>query len=230
MNNWKTVWDVREEDESHSSILKKLIAADGFDTGYGTITEVDWEQYIDNISNTINVQKKDSVFEVGCGAGAFLYKFHQKGNKVGGIDYSDKLINIAKKYLANGSFVVDEANNLDVKEKYDFLISNSVFFYFPSYQYAEEVLKKMVSKSTKCIAVLEINDLAQKEKSMMIRKGCMSDQEYERKYKGLEHLYFERDWFRCFAEKNNLRVEIQQQDINNYQNNQYRFNVYMWKK
>lgn len=42
MNNWKTVWDVREEDESHSSILKKLIAVDGLDTGYGTITEADW--------------------------------------------------------------------------------------------------------------------------------------------------------------------------------------------
>ena len=144
MNNWKTVWGVREEDESHSSILKKLITADGFDTGYGTITEADWEQYINNISNAINVQKKDSVFEVGCGAGAFLYKFHQEGNKIGGVDYSDKLINIAKKYLVNGSFIVDEANNLDAKERYDFVISNSVFFYFPSYQYAEEVLKSPI--------------------------------------------------------------------------------------
>jgi len=229
MNNWKSVWSDREENINHSSVLERLIAIDGFDTGYGTILKEDWIQYVENISKIINIQKGDSIFEVGCGAGAFLYKFYEDGNKIGGIDYSDGLISIAKKYLMSGDFVVNEASKLDDQKKYDFVLSNSVFFYFKSYEYAEVVLEKMVKKSIKCTAILEVNDFAKKEKSMAIRRGYLSEQDYEKKYNGLEHLYYEKKWFLNFAKKNNLRIEIQQQNIKNYQNNQYRFNVFMYK-
>jgi len=230
MNNWKSVWDNREDKVNHSSVLGRLIAVDGFDTGFGTISEYDWIQYIDHITKVINITKEDSVFEVGCGAGAFLYKFYEQGNRVGGVDYSEKLINIANKYLVNVDFKACEANQIDEKKKYDYVMSNSVFYYFKSYKYAEEVLKRMVNKSVKCTAILEVSDFAKKEESMAIRKGHLSNQEYDKRYRGLEHLYYEKDWFYHFAEKNNLKIEIQQQNINNYQNNQYRFNVFMWKK
>ena len=66
MNNWKSVWDNREDKVNHSSVLGRLIAVDGFDTGFGTISEYDWIQYIDHITKVINITKEDSVFEVGC--------------------------------------------------------------------------------------------------------------------------------------------------------------------
>ena len=229
MNKWKKIWENRNIKTSDKSILNKLIAVDGFDTGYGTINENDWLKYIDYIEEKLNLQNTDSLYEVGCGAGAFLHKFYNQGNIVGGIDYSENLIDISKEYLPNGNFEISEAINMNISEKYSYVISNSVFFYFPTYEYANEVIKRMINKSVKGIAILEVNDLEKKDESMSLRKGYLSDEEYEEKYEGLEHLYYNKQWFIDIAKMNNLRIEIVQQNINNYKNNMYRFNVFMFK-
>lgn len=230
MNHWKDIWEKREDKVSYSSILEKLMIIDGFDTGYGSISKDDFIQYIDYIKKFINIKKEDSIYDVGCGAGAFLYQFYKYGNRIGGADYSKKIIDIAKNYLNNADLSVCEANQIDVKKKYDYVISNSVFIYFQSYKYAEEVLNKMVNKSVKCLAILDVNDFNKKEDFIEIRKRHLSEEDYYRRYQGLDHLFYKTDWFHDFAEKNNLKIEIHQQNINNYHNNQYRFNVFMWKK
>ena len=229
-NKWKQIWDNRNESEKYDTVLSKLIAADGFDTGYGTITEKDWNDYIFYIANKLNITESDTIFEVGCGAGAFLFNFYKNGNIVGGIDYSNNLIKIANQYLPNGKFSVSEALNLDVEEKFDFVISNSVFFYFPSYIYAKKVLVSMIEKSKYCIAILEVNDSNKKEESMKLRKGYLTEEEYKDRYDGLEHLYYEKDWFIDIATEYGLKIEIVQQNINNYKNNMYRYNVFLYKE
>ncbi|MBE0514910.1 class I SAM-dependent methyltransferase [Sulfurimonas sp.] len=221
MNKWKDIWNKRE--------LNKLISADGFDTGYGSINEVDWSDYVDYIKNKLAIGVDETIYEVGCGSGAFLYKFYENKNDIGGIDYSDKLIDVAKKYMPNGYFEVNDAQNIETHVKYDYVISNSVFFYFPSYEYAEITLIKMIEKSIKGIAILEVNDLEKKEESIKLRKGYLSDDDYAARYKDLEHLYYKKDWFIDIARKYNLKIEIEQQNINNYANNLYRFNVFMYK-
>lgn len=229
MNNWKKVWENREIKNSDETILGKLISVDGFDTGYGTIIEKDWLEYIEKISNKLKINDNDSIYEVGCGAGAFLYGFYKKNQKVGGLDYSEKLISIARDNIKNSTFIVDEAINLDVDEKYDFVLSNSVFFYFKSLDYAEKVIIKMMEKSRKGVAILEVNDLSKRDESIKIRKGYQSEEEYLKKYEGLDHLYYSREWFENLGKKLGAKVIIEQQDINNYKNNEYRFNVYMYK-
>ncbi|MFV9959062.1 MAG: hypothetical protein AB8V47_01515 [Francisella endosymbiont of Hyalomma asiaticum] len=72
----------------------------------------------------------------------------------------------------------------------------------------------MISKVIKGIAILEVNDLNLKEESMVIRKGYLSNKEYEKRYTGLEHLFIVSSGL-YIAHKNNLRVEIEQQNINN---------------
>ncbi len=171
-----------------------------------------------------------SIFEVGCGSGAFLYNFWENKNNVGGIDYSSNLISIAKKYLINGHFENQEAIKLNTMEKYDFTVSNGVFFYFPSHSYAEKVLEKMIIKAVKGIAILDISDYDYIEESMKLRKGSMGDKEYKERYEGLDHLYYKKQWFVDIAKKHNLKIEIEQQNINNYANNAYRFNVFMYKE
>ena len=229
MKNWKKIWNERTVKSEESTILSQLISADGFDTGYGSISEDDWSDYITRIMNKLHISKKHSIYEVGCGAGAFLYKFYLNGHSVGGLDYSEKLINIAKEHMPNGEIYVNEAVNMDSTKKYDFVVSNSVFFYFESYEYAESVIEKMIKKSKNGIIILEVNDLEKKAESMKLRKGFMSDEEYELKYAGLEHLYYEKRWFENIAKKYNLEIEIEQQNIKNYANNNYRFNVFLTK-
>ena len=64
------------EDSSDSSILSRLIKADGFDTGFGSINEHAWKKYSEYIKYKLNnIKENDSIYDVGCGAGAFLYNF-----------------------------------------------------------------------------------------------------------------------------------------------------------
>lgn len=224
MKNWKDIWENRHENTSESSILMRLIALDGFDTGHGTISEDAWLQYIDTIKEKLCIDSHTSIFEIGCGAGAFLYYFSENGNNIGGIDYSHSLINIANKYINSNDLSVCEAINLDCQKKYDVIISNSVFFYFPSLEYASNVLEKMLEKCKKSIAILEINDSSKKDIALSIR-----NQNCQKNYDGLNHLYYEKDWFISFAKKHNIVIKIEDQCISGYDNSSYRFNVFLSK-
>ena len=52
---------------------------------------------------------------------------------------------LTNKQIPNGHFVVAEANELTfLDSKFDLILSHGVFFYFPSHQYVESVLKKLL--------------------------------------------------------------------------------------
>ena len=172
----------------------------------------------------------DSIFEVGCGAGAFLYPFYLSSQSIGGIDYSQTLINSCNKLMPNGRFTLNEAKNLNVEEKYDFVVSFSVFFYFPSYEYAELTLNNMYKKSRKGIMILDIPNLLTQDICEKNRRGVLSEKEYEKKYNNLNHLYYSKKFFINFAKKNHHKLYvIEDQKIDNYVNNDFRFNFVMLK-
>ena len=228
MNRWKEVWAKRTLSDSCKG-LQELIYADGFDSGAGKIDIGHWKDYVTFIYQKIGVKKNDSIFEVGCGCGAFLYLFYGMGHKVGGIDYSASLIKIAEDTIENMDFKVCEAIDIDTREKYDIVISNGVFHYFPDLNYSESVVKKMLDKCKRAIAILEIPNLVLKEESENVRRGALLTGEYKKKYEGLGHLYYEKDWFYEIGEKYNCGVEMFDQNIKNYGNNNFRFNVIMRK-
>lgn len=227
-DKWKEIWNKRKLPECEA-VLDRLIQADGFDSGAGKISADSWKKYAAFIAKRLGIKEGDSLFELGCGSGAFLYLFYKIGNKVGGIDYSASLIKIANEVMSNMDFKVCEAININTEDKYDFVISNSVFHYFPDLQYAELVINKMLEKSNIGAAILEVPNLALKEGSEKARRGALSPGEYEEKYKGLNHLYYDKDWFYGTGKRLNCTVEIFDQDIENYGNNAFRFNVVMIK-
>jgi len=57
----------------------------------------------------------------------------------------------------------------------------------------------------------------------------MSKEEYEIKYRGLEHMFYSKEWFENIAEKLNLKITIFDQSFKNYANSELRFNVIMEK-
>lgn len=230
MTDWHEIWNKRTMqglDQSEDVSLQDLIFADGFDTGAGKINSDDWVRYIRVISENIDLAPGDSVFEIGCGSGAFLYVWYTEGHVVGGIDYSGNLISFAKKVMKGMDFRVSEAIEVDTAEKYDIVLSNSVFQYFKDYTYAEKVIERMITKAEKTIAILEVPDLAKKEESETARRGGLP--EYATHYKGLEHLYYEKGWFTRFSDKFGYKIEISDQDFNNYGNSRFRFNVVIKK-
>ena len=64
--------------------LDNLIRIDGFDNKYGEVDIESWKEIIDFCSKKLNIIPGESIFEIGCGAGAFLYPFYQKITKLEG--------------------------------------------------------------------------------------------------------------------------------------------------
>ncbi len=60
--------------------------------------------------------------------------------------------------------------------------------------------------------------------------GAMDEQEYKKKYKGLDHLFYEKIWFEEIAAEFNLKIHIFDQTFKNYSNSSLRYNVIMEKR
>jgi cyclopropane fatty-acyl-phospholipid synthase-like methyltransferase len=92
---WQEIWNRKLA--TGPLDLASLVKLDGFDTGAGRIDVEDWQAYCAIIGRKLGLRDGDSVFEVGCGAGAFLYGLRQlRPLEVGGIDYASNLIGASR--------------------------------------------------------------------------------------------------------------------------------------
>jgi len=230
--NWEIIWNKREILSDQNLTLENLIALDGFDSGAGKINLNSWREYAKKLSELLALKNGESLFEVGCGSGALLYAILEvkRGIKVAGIDYGMSLIEAAKKAIPEGSFECINAKNLQKDPKFDHLISNSLFQYL-SLGEAKQVVEAMIQKSKKNIYILDIPSLEKKSLSEKIRKLSLNQDEYEKKYEGLSHSYYEKEWFFeiCKSFDKSLSCEFLEGIIPNYAQNQYRFNCLIRK-
>ena len=223
LGNWRRVWRGRPlDDESATPSLETIMEIDGF----GATDPAAWSAGIGQTRTRLGVQPGDTIFDVGCGAGAFLYPLvHQFRHRVGGIDYSEGLVETARRAMPGMQFSVAEASLLDEDERYDFVVAHSTFQYFPTLDYAGTVLRRMMNKARKAVAVLDVSDAARRDDLESLRRGSLPDGEYEQRYSGLDHLYYDRSWFEEFARAAGARVEVFEQAIPTYETRGLRFNV-----
>jgi SAM-dependent methyltransferase len=227
---WREIWDRRQLDPSLASPLAQLMAADGMNTGFCGVTEDAWRGFVRQIAAELEIGPGTSIFEVGCGAGAFLYGLYENGCSVAGIDLSDALVSFATRAMPRGRFAVGEATSVDPADPYDIVVSCGVFLYFPSLEYARTVITRMAAKARRAVAILDVPDLARREQALVFRRGTLGEAEYQEKYRGLDHLYYDRNWVEellrgCGV----LRTRIEDQAIPGYGGGAYRFNVVGWK-
>ena len=152
----------------------------------------------------------ESIFEVGCGSGAFLLPFYENNFHISGIDFSRNLIQIAKRSMPDAAknFNLTEASLLSSSPRFDMVLANHVFHYFPSLEYASIVLIQMLLKSNRAVALLGIPDSNTKDKSEAERRGLLSEGEYEKKYDGIGILYFHKDWISKIAIMNGFTAQF----------------------
>lgn len=221
MTGWPDVWI--KKTGPVSSDLREVIAVDGFDSGPSAVDAESWRNYVNWFISTVGLSAKDSVYEVGCGAGAFLTVLAEAGIAVGGSDISPGLIEAAKERLA-GEFHVCEATEAPIGDV-DVAFSNSVFQYFPDLDYASDVLGLMCASANQ-VAVLDVPDFGTRERSEAARAEQSGGLElYRARYEALPHLYYEREWF----ERSGWSVTVVDQDIPGYGNSPFRFNVFLRK-
>jgi SAM-dependent methyltransferase len=224
---WRRVWEARRLDPAQGSTLSQLIAADGFDTGFGDVDESSWIAFVRRRANELGIVSGMSVFEVGCGAGAFLYELHRMGCVVGGIDRSATLAGFARLVLPEGRFEVGDASELDTASPADVVVSCGVFPYFPSLGYARTVVERMAVKARRAVAILDVPDRATEDAALRYRRASAGgDAAYARRYEHLHHLYYDRAWMLETLQGCGLvRVRVIDQDLAGYGSAAFRFNA-----
>jgi len=228
-STWKDVWASRSLDPGHGSLLAQVMAADGLDTKFGSVTEASWCAFVRRTAAVMGINAGSSVFEVGCGAGAYLLDLYERGCEVAGLDASPAMIRCAERVMPRGRWTVADAGELDPSEQYDFVAACGVFLYFPSFEYAADVLDRMVRKARNGILVLDVPDLDKEETAMALRRSILGEANYARKYDGLKHLYYPRNWFESRLSGLGIdRIQIEDQSIEGYANSTYRYNVFAW--
>ena len=123
------------------------------------VSEPAWRAFVEHVAETLDVGPGTSVFEVGCGAGAFLLPLDDNGYRVGGIDQSPESVAEAARAMPRGLFSVSAAAALDPAEAWDVVVACGTFSTFPDLDYARGVLARMTAKATHAIAVLGLTDL-----------------------------------------------------------------------
>jgi trans-aconitate methyltransferase len=226
MDKWKEIWN--KDERISKIILESLIKADGFDSGAGSFSVDDWIKYTNEFYNILKIKNTDSIYDIGCGSGAFVYPLYLKKHLVGGVDYSKILIDLANTIMQDNNFTNNEAININ-DDRYDIVLSHSVFQYFKDLDYAKNTIRKMINKANKKIAILDINDATKENEYHRIRMENMNEQDYKTKYQGLEHMFYNKEWFENIAKEFNLKIDIFDQTFKKYSNSKLRFNVIMEK-
>jgi len=231
--SWSQIWSERAvADLSQPSVLSTLLRANGYDNAQSRFSEQAWRSYILGWAARLGVDSGDTVFEVGCGAGAVLYVLAEAGLSVSGIDLSPGLIDAAARAIPSGTFTVGEARDVASHPKVDACLASGVFIYFPSLEYARSVAAAMAAKATRAVAILDLPDLAKRDDSEAFRVDMAGGPEaYRERYSGLEHLYFDRAFMVDLLEECGLvDVGCADQDLAGYPNGKYRFNCWGFKR
>ena len=236
---WKQIWQNRSDrfdsidTTDRKQMFLELKRIDGFDMSAdnGLTYESLIEQHNSIMKGLSRYKPVKSVFDLGCGSGANLYLLQNDGYIVGGMDYSEKMIELASKVLDTDNLcelVHSEAVNMPTDKKYDSIVANSVFSYFSDWDYAEKVLNKIVTKIDNSFALIDLHNEELKEDFLEYRRKL--DPNYDERYKDLHKLFYTKAFFEKWAASHNCEVIFTNSEVKGYWNNKYVFNAFFYKK
>lgn len=154
-------------------------------------------------------KKGDSVLDVGCGCGTKSKYLIEKGLNVTGIDFSENFIDIARKEVIGGEFLVLDMNNVDKLEKtFDGIFIQAVLLHIPKKEVGnllKEIMQKLKIGGYLYVAVKEKRDGGVDEE---IKKENDYGYEYERFFS-----YFTLDEIKNYFKDVGLRVIFENKEL-----------------
>ena len=233
-NKWREIWNRRKPvtdglngDWKH--VFLELKRLNGYDVMEGGISLDAWLELDAEIQHRLHLTHGGRAFEVGCGAGASLYLLQRAGIIVGGTDYAEGLVTIARAVLPNAiELYAGEADVIDTTQKYDAAYANGLLHYFPDLVYAERALLRMLEKTTGAIGLIDVHDRDREEAFHAYRRTVIPD--YDERYKGLSNLFFPRSFFEDFARAHDLRIVFTPMQLRGYWNAPFSFNVFLYRR
>ena len=142
-----------------------------------------------------------SILDIGCGPGVKSEYISSKGFRVTGMDFSEKMIEIAKREVKGVDFFTGDIYDLDLyQNKFDGIFAQAVLLHIPK-EKVTEVLEKFKNKLNPngilCLAVKEIRHKVDSELLVENDYGY----EYERFFS-----YFTLSEIEEYIEKADLRL------------------------
>ena len=114
----------------------KVVTKDSYDNhaeefaSFASICRGKMRKWIEYFSSQF--AKNALILDMGCGAGRDALYFANKGLSVTGIDFSERLIEIAKKKVKSGKFLVMDFENLSFPENsFDGIWANASIYHIP---------------------------------------------------------------------------------------------------
>lgn len=229
-NHWLRIWQQKGREPlalngSPEEVLRNLLRFDGYDSRTSTLSLDDWAAQVEYVSRSLCLIAADTVYEVGCGAGALLHSLQARCRAVGGLDYSEPLLAIARKVLQADDLILGEAFDLPESPRYDHVVSLGAFLYFPDEDYARTVVRKMVAKAKRVVAVLDVNDAARRDLALALRRAAQADIPGQKA--GLEQLFLPREFFHELAVELGCELRIDESVMRQSLNSRYRYNVFL---
>lgn len=100
--------------------------------------------YLDKFVSFLNPESL--VLDVGCGPGFHSKYLMQKGFNVIGIDFSEKMIEIAKRETPEGDFRIMDVSDLSgLIQEFDGILAHAILLHFPKKE-AMDILKNLKNK------------------------------------------------------------------------------------
>lgn len=96
-----------------------------------------------------NIPEGSSILDIGCGTGDFLNNLNPKRGV--GIDISSEIIKIAQEKYSHLTFMQMDTENIELNEKFDFIIMSDTLGYFEDIQKTFKELWKVSHPDTRII-------------------------------------------------------------------------------
>ena len=145
----------------------------------------------------------------------------------GGLDGDWKHVFLELKRL-NGYDVMEGGISLDAWLELDAVYANSLLHYLTDNAYAEQLMERMLEKTTGAIGLIDLHDRDKEEEFHAYRRSVIPD--YDARYKGLSNLFFPRSFFEDFARAHDLRIVFTPMQLRGYWNAPFVFNCFMYRE
>lgn len=229
---WKDVWRAKGAKAPHEPTLPDLMSLNGYDSGAGVAAFDALDAFSARVSARLKIKSGTRLLEAGCGGGAWLRRHYLNGVNVSGVDFSPAHLRVARQMMPAGLFAAADIRALPFgKSEFDVAIAGSCFLYLPNSKDASDALGELVRvlRPGGRGAVTDLPDIKMHAESETFRRGELGQAEYDRRYAGLAHQYFDRDEMISLTESLGCRATTSTQEIAGYGNSPYRFNLWLEK-
>lgn len=190
----------------------------GYNHGMAQITRKGLKDTIETAKEFLALKKKDTLLDVGCGAGLFTIHLLDYVDIIVGIDASSEMI---KRASTTNRFIkiTALADQLPFPDQsFNKVFCHSIFQYFPNYKYAARVIAEMlrvIKPGGRCL-IMDIPDIAKREDYMGVKTQDSHN---------LKRIFYSREWFINLLPN----AEIFERKIREYKNSKFRFNLLLRK-